>query len=176
MKMKRALSVIALMVLSGKALGTTLVTPKGFVHVAQQCNVPAKNLYAIALTETETAMEGGGSGVWQNSINWKGKSYFFSSRQETYDFALSLLHRGYESFDVGIMQVNWKWQKHRGYSLWELTDIQTNVKVGCEILREGYKARGNWILAAGYYHAPNHKENAERYMKIYAKKLARIEG
>ena len=150
--------------------------PIGFQKIANQCNVPPIALYGIALTETETGMTNGSSSVWHYSMNWKGKSYHYANREDLYQAAKKLVDKGYQSFDVGIMQLNWYWQKHRGYSLWELTDIKTNIKVACDVLKEGYRARGNWIGAAGYYHNPSAKKHYDRYMRIYKKKISRLSG
>ncbi|WP_157946049.1 transglycosylase SLT domain-containing protein [Vibrio gangliei] len=174
-KSKKAITAITAIALSISCSATAQsAVPVGFQKIAHQCNVPPEALYGIALTETETGMANGSSSVWHYSLNWKGKSYHFASREELYQFAQKLIKKGYQSFDVGIMQLNWYWQKHRGYTLWELTDIRTNIEVACEVLKEGYKARGNWVEAAGYYHNPSVKKHYDRYMRIYKKKISRL--
>ncbi|MCD9554430.1 transglycosylase SLT domain-containing protein [Photobacterium carnosum] len=147
--------------------------PSAFKKIASSCNVPSKNLFAIALTETETGLKNGRSSPWAWTINHKGKSYFYPNRKSLYIAAQRLIDRKQLLFDIGIMQVNWRWHKDRVKSLWEMTAPETNVRVGCEILREGYMARGNWIDAAAYYHSPGNKKAASQYKKRYKDKLAR---
>lgn len=148
--------------------------PQGFSRIAKQCGSNPKALYAIALTESETALTNGKSSVWPHSINWQGKTFLFQTRKEMYFFAEDLISKGYRSFDVGMMQVNWRWHSHRVNSLWELTDIKTNIRVACDILVEGYKAKGDWTLAAGFYHSPNNKTHSTNYINRYKSKLGRV--
>ncbi|MCD8552101.1 MAG: transglycosylase SLT domain-containing protein [Shewanella xiamenensis] len=148
--------------------------PSGFVRIGASCGVPPVALYAVALTETETGLRNGDSSVWPHSINWNGRSYHFKNRKDTYIFAQNLIAQGHTLFDVGIMQVNWRWHKDRVSSLWELTDTETNIRTACEIMGEGYQARRNWVSAAGYYHAPNNATNANKYMKKFNAKLNRL--
>lgn len=148
--------------------------PLGFIRIARECNTPNKILYAIAMTETEMSMGNGKSGIWHNTINFQKKPYLFRNRIDMYNFAKKLISNGYQSFDIGVMQINWKWQKNKVKSLWELTDIKRNIQVGCQILKEGYNRRHDWILAAGYYHSPSNKKYAQNYINAFKKKMKKI--
>ncbi len=152
----------------------SLTVPRAFRVIAKECHVPAKHLYAIALTETETKLKNGHSSPWTWTINYRGKSYFYPDRQSLYAAANKLLRHKHRLFDVGIMQVNWRWHHHRVSSLWALTSPETNIRVACEIYKEGYRVRGNWVDAAGYYHNPSFSKDTRSYVRRYRKKLASI--
>ncbi|PSW29145.1 lytic transglycosylase [Photobacterium phosphoreum] len=175
-KVLRVICISAAMMLSAtaQAKGHTVKIPSAFRMIATQCHVPAKYLYAIALTETETRLKNGQSSPWTWTINYKGKSYFYPNRRSMYIAAEKLVKQGNLLFDVGIMQINWRWHKHRVNSLWQLTAPETNVRVACEIIKDGYRARGNWVAAAGYYHSPENKKAVREYLFRYRSKLARI--
>ena len=58
------------------------------------------------------------------------------------------------SIDVGLMQVNVRWQGHRVGKPEELLDPATNLRVGADILAESIgSAPGNLVLGIGRYHA-----------------------
>ncbi|HIF9337716.1 transglycosylase SLT domain-containing protein [Photobacterium damselae] len=152
----------------------SLTVPKAFRVIAHECKVPAKHLYAIALTETETKLQNGHSSPWVWTINYKGKSFFYPDRISLYTAAAKLISNRHLLFDIGIMQVNWRWHKNRVRSLWALTSPDINIRVACDILKDGYRARGNWIEAAGYYHSPSNNSDTRRYISRYKKKLKAI--
>ena len=177
--MKQVLSVICIsvtMMLSTtvEAKAHAVKIPYAFRVIAQQCHVPAKYLYAVALTETETRLKNGHSSPWTWTINYRGKSYFYQNRRSMYVAATKLVHHKHQLFDVGMMQVNWRWHKQRVGSLWQLTAPETNVRVACEIMKDGYRVSGDWIKAAGYYHSPGNKKEVRKYIHRYRSKLARI--
>lgn len=147
--------------------------PIAFKRIAHNCNVPARHLFSIALTETETGLKNGRSSPWAWTINHKGKSYFYPNRKSLYIAAQRLVDRKELLFDIGIMQVNWYWHRKRAKSLWEMTAPDANIRIACQILNEGYQAKGNWTDAAAYYHSPGNKIAASRYKKRFMSKLAR---
>ncbi|MCH1929698.1 hypothetical protein L9G16_05840 [Shewanella sp. A25] len=148
--------------------------PDDFLQIGQDCGVPPAVLYAIALTETGIAIQSSKTAAWAHSINWQGKGYRFKTRDETYRFAQKLISEGNTLFDIGVMQVNWRWHNERVSSLWDLTDSQTNIKIACDLVTEGYQTKRNWLWAAGYYHAPYNTANARKYMRKYRSRLNNI--
>ena len=86
----------------------------------------------------------------------KGYSFYPKSRAEAWRFlavALALTH----NVDIGMMQVNWRtWRKTvRGLGLdaYDLLDAQTNVKMGCRILRQALATAGSFEARLGRYHS-----------------------
>ncbi len=148
--------------------------PEEFLRIGEECGVPPAVLYSVALTETEIGIKGQKSSAWPYSINWMGKGYRFKDRQETFGFAQKLIKQGHTLFDIGIMQVNWRWHNERVNNLWDLTDTEINIRTACSILTEGYEAKKNWFWAAGYYHAPNNDINARKYVRKYRSKLNNV--
>ena len=86
----------------------------------------------------------------------KGYSFYPKSRGEAWRLltvALALT----DNVDIGLMQVNWRtWRKTlRGLGLnaHDLLDAQTNVKMGCRILRQALATAGSFEARLGRYHS-----------------------
>lgn len=139
--------------------------PTAVSTVAIQKGVPPDMFYAVLLNESRTKTNMQRVVAWPWTANWQGRGYRFKTRLELYQFCQDLVSRGYESFDIGIAQVNWKWHKHRFNNMWAATDPWINMNAAADYLVEHYKTERNWLLAAGKYHAPNHAANASKYRK-----------
>ena len=50
--------------------------------------------------------------AWPWAINREGKGYWFESREEALAFAKASLAEGRTSFDVGCVQINYRWHGH----------------------------------------------------------------
>lgn len=178
--MKRLISAVALaLMLAGapaKEAEAKMAIPTTIAKVAQTKGVPPDIFYAVLLNETRVKTNMKRVVAWPWSANWQGRSYRFKTRAELYQFCKSLLAKGYQSFDIGISQVNWKWHKHRFSSLWAATDPWINMNAAADYLVEHYRTERNWLIAAGKYHAPNHASNARRYRNGVLTQWRRITG
>lgn len=167
--MKKIVSALAVaFVLYGapaKEAKASMVIPNTISQIATDKGVPPDIFYAILLNESRTTTNMKRVVAWPWTANWKGKGYRFKTRVELYQFCQDLISRGYQSFDIGIAQVNWKWHKHRFNNMWAATDPWINMNAAADYLVEHYQTERNWLLAAGKYHAPSNPRNASTYRK-----------
>ncbi|WP_417883158.1 transglycosylase SLT domain-containing protein [Vibrio rumoiensis] len=154
---------------------TKKVMPNYFKVMATKYQIPADVLYTLAITESNTKMKDGSYSPWPYTINLDGIGYRYASYEELVKQSKLLMRMGRESFDVGLFQVNWKWNGHRTSSIDELADPYENVRVAAEILKEQYRLYGEWAIAAGRYHNPsNSKGFASEYEKRFRSNLEKV--
>lgn len=117
-------------------------------------NIPAHLLAAIATTESGRYHKGLGMSVpWPWTINVEGKGYYFNSKAEAIAQVQGLLAKGYQSIDVGCMQVNLKHHPRAFANLNEAFDPATNVSYAAKFLHDNYATLGDWIKATAAYHS-----------------------
>ncbi len=117
-------------------------------------SIPAHLLAAIATTESGRFHKGLGMNIpWPWTINVEGKGYYFNSKAEAIAQTQSLLAKGYQSIDVGCMQVNLKHHPHAFANLGEAFEPQTNVAYAAQFLHDNYATLGDWIKATAAYHS-----------------------
>lgn len=109
-------------------------------------------------------------GHW--TLNIEGKAYRFTHRRSMLA-KLNQAVQDKQSVDIGIMQINWRWHKHRFNSLKPALDPYTNLKTGAEILVEQYQVTGDWWLAVGRYHSPAQTKNSIKRAKQYRQRVRR---
>ncbi len=151
--------------------------PPMYQTVADYTGVPAKILYAVALSESGRTVAGKFE-PWPWTLNIAGKGKYFDSRQAMFDSLMDVLQSGATNVDIGPMQTNWHWQFERAISPWQITDPGYNIKTAAEILKEHYQATGDWWIAVGKYHRasdkPKHKQGAARYAERVRKRWSRL--
>lgn len=122
-------------------------------------NIPTHLLAAIATTESGRYHKKLGMNVpWPWTINVEGKGYFFQSKSEAIAQTRNFLSKGYNSIDVGCMQVNLKHHPKAFANLEQAFDPSTNVGYAAKFLRDNYATLGDWIKATAAYHSrtPHH--------------------
>ncbi len=119
---------------------------------ARRGGVPPEVLHAVALTETGRH-QNGRLRPWPWAINREGKSYWFASHDEALAFARQSLAEGRTSFDVGCVQINYRWHGHAFPSLEAMFDPEWTATYAAQFLRTLYEERGSWSAAAGAYHS-----------------------
>lgn len=134
-----------------------------FNSIAQMTSVPVKLLYSIALTESGKKYQNGRFKPWPWTLNVRGQPLFFKTRETAWLALTTYLSLGITLIDIGLMQVNWHYHKHRLKNPWLALEPNFNVQVGAKILREQYRGDGDWLGAAGRYHAPVAWFNAAQY-------------
>jgi len=94
----------------------------------------------------------------------------------TYDEARALLHRYVREdnlTDIGIMQINYKWNGNRVSNIEDLLDPEHNIRVGASILCESIaQYPKDILLAIGGYHTRNPKR--EQDARAYARDVLYI--
>lgn len=172
--MKRIARVVALVVgLSVRAAGAGDVPP-AYVAAARAHAIPAEMLYAIALAESGVTMASGAFLPWPWTLNVAGDARYYPSRVAAYRDLIDVLSHGVYNVDVGIAQVNWGWNGHRFPGAWQALDPTINLRTGAAILQEEFASTGEWLNAAGRYHAPNHRTRAQRYAARVEQHLRRL--
>ena len=140
---------------------------------ARRGGVPVEVLHAVALTETGQHRDGAFR-AWPWAINREGKGYWFQNRDEAIAFARKSLAEGRKSFDVGCVQINYRWHGHAFPSLEDMFDPQWTATYAAQFLRTLYEERGDWSAAAGAYHSLSPKESTT-YRTRFDQVLAGLE-
>ncbi len=119
---------------------------------ARRGGVPVEVLHAVALTETGQHRDGR-MRAWPWAINREGKGYWFKTHDEALAFGKQSLAAGRTSFDVGCVQINYRWHGHAFPSIEEMFDPEWTATYAAQFLRTLYEERGSWSEAAGAYHS-----------------------
>ncbi len=146
---------------------------RAIVNGARRGGVPAQVLHAISLTETGRE-QNGRLRPWPWAINREGKSYWFNSREEALAFARQSLAEGRRSFDVGCVQINYRWHGHAFPSVEDMFNPEWTATYAAQFLRTLYEERGSWSEAAGAYHSLT-PELAQIYRKRFDGLMASID-
>lgn len=105
--------------------------------------------------------------AWPWTINVNGKGYYFESKEEAVAAVKKFQAQGFNSIDVGCMQINLKYHGDAFASVEEALNPQNNVQYSAKFLRSLYSRHGNdWQKAAKRYHSANVAEG-----NVYAKRL-----
>lgn len=140
---------------------------------ARRGGVPVEVLHAVALTETGQRRDGQFR-AWPWAINREGKGYWFKNRDEAIAFARKSLEEGRKSFDVGCVQINYRWHGHAFPTLEDMFDPQWTATYAAQFLRTLYEERGSWSEAAGAYHSLS-PDLAAKYRTRFDQVLAELE-
>ena len=119
---------------------------------ARRGGVPVEVLHAVALTETGQHRDGR-MRAWPWAINREGKGYWFKTYDEALAFAKQSLAAGRTSFDVGCVQINYRWHGRAFPSIEAMFDPEWTATYAAQFLRTLYEERGSWSAAAGAYHS-----------------------
>jgi hypothetical protein len=173
--MKKTLIVFALISASSNALSET--PPPAYQRAALARGVPPAVLYAVAKTESNFKIK---IGVypWPWTLNIKGKSSYFATRNEACNAALEGIQtHGKYGVDIGLTQQNWGWVGSQYYDHpCDSLSPNDNLNTAAIVLRECFDKEGDWVLAAGCYHRPAGGEPARRYRDIFSKKYMQVLG
>jgi hypothetical protein len=125
---------------------------RAIVTGARRGGVPVEVLHAIALTETGRNL-GGRLRPSPWAINREGQGHWFRTREEALGFARASIAAGRPSFDVGCVQINYRWHGHAFPSIEAMLDPEWTATYAAQFLRTLYEERGSWSAAAGAYHS-----------------------
>jgi hypothetical protein len=149
---------------------SAVLCEQAIVAGARRGGVPVEVLHAIALTETGRK-SGDRLRPWPWAINREGEGFWFASREEALAFAQASIAAGRPSFDVGCVQINYRWHGHAFPSIDAMLDPEWTATYAAQFLRTLYEERGSWSEAAGAYHSltPDHAvPYRERFDRILA--------
>lgn len=140
--------------------------------------VPLSVLSAIALNESGRKGTGGFR-AWPWTVNMEGKGVWFDGPDEALAYARREFDRGARSFDVGCLQINYRWHGQNFASIEQMFDPTSNAIYAARFLRALYAERGSWEAAAGAYHSLNPvfaTPYAARFLRLRADFLNRNGG
>jgi hypothetical protein len=129
-----------------------LLCERAILNGARRGGVPPHVLHAVALTETGRK-SGDRVRPYPWAINREGKGHWFETREEALAFAEASLAEGRKSFDVGCVQINYRWHGHAFPTLEDMFDPEWTATYAAQFLRTLYEERGDWSAAAGAYHS-----------------------
>ncbi|MBU2952171.1 hypothetical protein [Marinobacter sp. F3R08] len=158
--------------------GTTPVFLQGTVYdrVGDSEGVDPTLLYAVALAESGRAIGEQYDQVapWPFVLRALDARYYADNERD-YREAYKLFKAKYgDKFDVGPAQVNVYWQVTRAKRVGagsDLLDVETNLTVGAQVLREAMASTEDKALGIGRYHTWSDAERArifgERVLAVY---------
>jgi len=121
-------------------------------------------VYSVALAESASGRRNGSISPWPWTLRISGLPFYAKSKEQA-KAKLAEFQKYYgPAIDVGLMQINIRWNGHRVASPFELLNIETNVMVGAQILSEAIKSSPNDLaLGVGRYHSWGDKPRARNY-------------
>jgi hypothetical protein len=143
---------------------------RAILNGARRGGVPVEVLHAVALNETGRK-SAGRLRPWPWAINREGQGFWFDSYAEALAFARASLAEGRPSFDVGCVQINYRWHGHAFPTLEDMFDPEWTATYAAQFLRTLYEERGDWTAAAGAYHSLT-PELARKYAARFATMLS----
>ena len=136
--------------------------------------LPKGLLTAIARTESGRAQGGSGPRAWPWTSNVRGRGHYYDSKTHALRHLETVVARGERSFDVGCMQLNYRWHGSRFDTLEEMIDPAQNVDYAARYLRELRDETGDWDTATRYYHSRD-PSRGQAYLGRVRRALARLD-
>ncbi|MGH8538057.1 MAG: transglycosylase SLT domain-containing protein [Gammaproteobacteria bacterium] len=167
--MVRALTLSLLLTTAAQA-----EVPARYRQAAAEYGLPAKVVYAVALTESGLRLQSGRARPWPWTLNIEGQGHYYPTRKAAYRALKVYLDRGGRRADVGLMQIHWRVHQRLLRDPWAPLDPMFNLRVGAYLLRERWQAAGNLWQAIGHYHAPSWPERAAWYRRQVARRLGQL--
>ena len=154
MKRRHLLMLCSLCVLAPTAAAEVDVSGSVFTTVGKAKGIDPLLLYSVALAESAFHKKGIKTvKPWQFALRTSSSAYYGKCYEDTVKELRRIL-KTTDSVDVGIMQINVRWHKHRVRKPEDLIDLQTNVSVAADILRERLAANDDdWTQALAQYHS-----------------------
>lgn len=138
-------------------------------------------LYSVSLAESAFgSSERGKIGPHAWTIRGK-KAHYAESKEKAEQTLKQYLDSGFQGVDVGLMQINVRWNGSRVTSPYDLLDPMTNVRVAADVLKEAMaSAPGDPVLGIGRYHHWKEEDRArnygERVLAIYRNLKNLVQG
>ena len=126
-------------------------------QIEQKHNIPTGLLEAIAIVESQ---------VKPYAICADGHSIKANSKEDAIAIVQSLLDKGVNNIDLGVMQVNLYWHGKKFKNIESMLTPKDNIEYAAKFLCELYKQHGNWNLAVRHYHSSRFERNNKYSRKI----------
>lgn len=144
---------LGLCVTAGPLPATTPDCESLATRASREYGVPEGLLIAIARTESGITRQGQTVRAWPWTANIAGKSRYYDTRQEMLADLDRVRAADMSNFDVGCMQLNYRWHGDRFDGLERMLDPETNVTYAARYLRRLFDETGSWEGATRYYHS-----------------------
>lgn len=119
--------------------------------------IPEGLLHSIAKVE---------SGFAPYALNIEGKPFILKSLEEVKTKITSLVQAGVTSFDIGVMQLNYRWHGDQFADPEQMLLPKKNIEYAARLLKGLYKQHKDWRMAVKYYHSAT-----PMHHKIYSRKV-----
>lgn len=177
--MRRIVWLVILLLSACNTLAQIPPVPEMYKLVASEQRVPAKLFYAMILNESRSASNINTRKAvlpWPWTVNHRGKSHYFQTRREAFDFVSELIKKQDYRFDVGLGQLNWRWHKEKFQNHWEAFDPYKNLSVAASYLREQFDKSecGTWERAIGCYHRSRQDPKDKQIARSYAQRVINL--
>jgi hypothetical protein len=161
--------ILWLLLITLQDASATEAVPTTYRRIANEYDIPATLLYAVALAESGRSIESlPVRRPWPWTLNIAGKGIYYASRLAAWHALEATLRARQERVDIGLMQVNWRYHQDRLQSSWMALDPLHNLSVGAAILKACYERWQEWWRSVGCYHAPSDRQRADRYQQRVA--------
>lgn len=140
-----------------------------FEKVGLEKNIDPHLLYAVALAESaySPVKNARGAAPYPWTLRLPNKPIYAPSKAHATEELFKVL-KYTSSVDVGLMQINWRWHKHRVKRPEDLLDPLTNVRIGADILLENIRRSPSDLVAAlGQYHSHSVKKRNQYGLTVY---------
>ena len=114
---------------------------------------PPDLVVAVARHESGYDPNGVDKRAWPWAVNFNGEGHYFDTRQEALAFITRISAAGAVNFDVGCMQINYRWHGDQFSDLNQMLDPDHNVAYGADYLASLASETGDWETAVGRYHS-----------------------
>lgn len=145
------------------------------VDAAQKHGVPVELLIAIAHTESGRRGRETPVRAWPWTSNIEGQGRYYDTQADALRHLEEVRRSGVTSFDVGCMQLNYRWHQMNFQTLSDMLNPALNVSYAARYLKELWSETGNWETATRYYHSRN-PSLGRAYLGRVQAAMAQLEG
>lgn len=136
--------------------------------VEKKLKLPNKLLTSISLVETGRFVKNQHR-TWPWSVNVEGRSHYFKDKQSMLKFLKIQIKNNVTNFDVGCMQINFRYHIKKESNLKLFIDPNYNVIWAGNFLKQLQKKYKSWNKAISRYHSSD-----KLRMKIYLNKVHKV--
>ncbi len=124
-----------------------------FRKVAEEFEVPAVVLYAVACVESAKHSTTEANKPWPWTLTIAGERRHYPTREAAQADLDNVLELGISNIGVGLMQINWR--RYHGLlgDPSRALDPVYNLRIGASILRDQWNREDDLWLAIGQYHS-----------------------
>ena len=134
-------------------------------EVAQKHDLRPTLLYSLAIAESGIERQEGTISPWPWVIRAPDTRGYYDTKAEALKALKWFQSRYGEMIDIGMGQVNIRWNGHRVDRPEQLMDPKTNLEVMAQILSEAIDSTDNPELGIGRYYTWSDESRAKRYGK-----------